>query len=693
MTESYRLSVILPAFNEQANIEEAITSVTEVAERLCSEHEIIVVDDGSSDRTAALVRAAAERDSRIRLVRHDHNRGYGEALRTGFLAARLDLVFFTDADNQFDLNDLERMLPWIDKVDVVAGYRLHRQDPRGRRLAAWAWNRLVRVFFYVPVRDIDCAFKLFRRYVFESLDLESVGAMLNTELMVKLGRAGAGVVEVGVSHRPRTAGKPRGAQPRVIALAMLELAKMYRRLQQTAAGQTELHVRVAEAPSSLRDPRRVVVIGGGIAGCATALRLSRAGHKVTLIERSPSIGGLVVSFSVGGTPLECFYHHIFPHEHDIISLIHSLGLGAKLGWYESSTGILHEGRIWPFTSPADLLRFAPLTMPQRIHAGLGALRMSRIRDWQPLDTVPAHAWLRGYCGDAVANIVWEPLLRAKFGSGAKTVPAAWMWGRLTQRGGARDSGREHLGYLRGGFKQLFDALDSELRHCGVDVRTATVVTGIEVAGDHVRGVATSDGLLAADDVVYAGTLNGLPRLLAGEHHDPRWLDADSLGVLCVVLELRRPLSPLYWTNVCDPSLPFGGIIEHTNLMPKEDYDGRHIVYLSRYFTHDEPVASADPRAEAERWVDLLMEHVGGLRREDILAIHPFRAGYAAPLVKLGQLDRIPPVTGPVGGLYVTTTAQIYPQDRGMDEGVRAGYRTADVILTASTEPECSRARP
>ncbi|MDQ2728256.1 MAG: FAD-dependent oxidoreductase [Actinomycetota bacterium] len=684
MTASYRLSVLLPAYNEEANIEQALTSATNVAERLCSAHEIIVIDDGSVDRTAELVRAASTLDSRIRLVQHDHNRGYGEALRTGFRAARLDLVFFTDADNQFDLDDLERFLPWIDKVAVVAGYRLRRQDPMLRRFVAWAWNRLVRLFFYVPVRDIDCAFKLFRRYVFESLDLESVGAMVNTELMVKLGRSGAGVVEVGVTHRPRTAGTPRGAHPKVILLAIVELAKMYRRLQQTDVDQSDLAVRTTSVPSlSAPDARRVVVIGGGIAGCAAALRLGRAGHKVTLVERSASIGGLVVSFSVGGTPLECFYHHIFPHEHDIITLIHSLGLGSKLGWFESSTGILHESKIWPFTSPADLLRFGPLTFPQRVHTGFGALRMSRVRDWQPLDTLPADAWLRGYCGNAAADIVWEPLLRAKFGSGAKTVPAAWMWGRLTQRGGARDNGREHLGYLRGGFRQLFEALDGELRQCGVDVQTGTEVKSIDVDGERVIGVTTSEGFVDADGVVFAGTLNGLPKLLASQYHDPRWLDADSLGVLCVVIELRRSLSDLYWTNVCDPSLPFGGIIEHTNLMPKEDYDGRHIVYLSRYFTHDEPVATTDPRAEAERWVDLLIDHVGGLHRDDILAVHPFRTGYAAPLVKLGQLDRIPPMTGPVAGLYVTTTAQIYPQDRGMDEGVRAGYRTADVILAAS----------
>jgi glycosyltransferase involved in cell wall biosynthesis len=224
------VSIVLPAYNEEANIEQALAEATGVAERLFGEHEIVVVDDGSTDRTGALARAAAERDPRVRLVAHQGNRGYGEALRTGFLAARLDFVFFTDADLQFDLDELEGFLQYAGTVDVVAGYRLNRQDPLVRRLMAYAWNLLVRVLFYVPVRDIDCAFKLFDRRVLRDVDLESVGAMVNTELMVKLGRAGASVVEVGVHHRPRRAGEARGASPRVVLTALREVKRMRRRL-------------------------------------------------------------------------------------------------------------------------------------------------------------------------------------------------------------------------------------------------------------------------------------------------------------------------------------------------------------------------------------------------------------------------------------------------------------------------------
>jgi glycosyltransferase involved in cell wall biosynthesis len=201
-----RLSIVLPAYNEEENIENAVAEATAAAEQLVADHEIIVVDDGSSDATAAKVKALAAKDPRVRLVAHGRNRGYGEALRSGFLSSRMNYVFFTDADLQFDMNELSLLLPYAGTVDVVAGYRLNRQDPLMRRLNAYGWNFLVRMLFYVPARDIDCAFKLFDRRVLSDVDIESVGAMVNTELMVKLGRRGASVVEVGVHHRPRRAG-------------------------------------------------------------------------------------------------------------------------------------------------------------------------------------------------------------------------------------------------------------------------------------------------------------------------------------------------------------------------------------------------------------------------------------------------------------------------------------------------------
>jgi len=424
---------------------------------------------------------------------------------------------------------------------------------------------------------------------------------------------------------------------------------------------------------------RVVVVGGGVAGATTALRLAQRGHDVVLTERSERLGGLVVSFEVGSTPLECFYHHVFPHESHIIALVDELGLSAKLDWRPSSVGVLTPGHLWPFTTPGDLLRFGPLSPLDRVRAGIGALRMARARDWRQLDRVPALEWLAGLTGGRAAAVIWEPLLRAKFGPASGQVPAAWIWGRLQQRTTGRRRGRERLGYMRGGFRQLFDALHAALAERGVDVRTSTPVGRILTENGRAVGVEANGDEVESDAVVFAGALPGLAPLLPGELADSRWSAIGGLGVLCVVLELTGPVSPIYWTNVCDPALPFGGVIEHTNFVPASDYGGRYVMYVSRYFTHEEDVAKADPTDEAARWVDVLDERFPGFDKRNVIAVHPFRTPYAAPLVTVGHLDRIPPVRAHVGGLYVCTTAQIYPQDRGMSEGTRMGNETADAV--------------
>jgi len=225
------LSIVMPAYNEEANVAKAIRGVVEAAEPLFEEIEILVVDDGSRDRTAEKVCEAARADPRVRLLRHSRNRGYGAAVTTGLRAARQPLIFYTDSDLQFDPRQVRDLLGRIDEFPVVVGYRRNRQDRWHRKLNAWAWNGLQRVCFGLAVRDVDCAFKLLRRDVLDGMPLVAQGAFFSTELLMRARAKGCRIAEVAVDHYPRRAGAPTGARLAVIMRAFREMWRLRRELR------------------------------------------------------------------------------------------------------------------------------------------------------------------------------------------------------------------------------------------------------------------------------------------------------------------------------------------------------------------------------------------------------------------------------------------------------------------------------
>lgn len=237
MTSTAKLSVILPAYNEELTIAGTLADLERYLGSTHPDYEVIVVDDGSTDNTAPLVQRWANRNSRYRLMRHRSNRGYGAALRTGFASATGDLIFFMDADGQFDIRDLDRFFPLIERYDGVIGFRLRRQDHAIRRLNAFGWNLLTRLILGLPFRDIDCAFKLFHRRVLESLHIESNGAMVNAEMLARIRARGFHLAQAGVRHLPRQAGLPTGGNPRVILRAFQELFALYGQLKQELRAQ------------------------------------------------------------------------------------------------------------------------------------------------------------------------------------------------------------------------------------------------------------------------------------------------------------------------------------------------------------------------------------------------------------------------------------------------------------------------
>jgi protoporphyrinogen oxidase len=431
---------------------------------------------------------------------------------------------------------------------------------------------------------------------------------------------------------------------------------------------------------------RTAVIGAGFSGLSAALELARRGIAVTVVEADPEVGGLAGSFDVNGERLEKFYHHWFTNDRHVGDLVDELGERDRIVYRPTRTGMYFANRIFRLSSPADVLKFSPLPLVDRVRLGILALRARGVKDWRALESETAEEWLIRLGGQRVYRVVWEPLLEGKFGPYASQVSAVWFWNKLKLRGGSRaKSGAEMLAYYRGGFAALADRLAHEVTSLGGDIRLSTPARGLVVDDGHVRGIETDDGVIDADAVIATPALPIVADLVA-PHAPQQWVDSlrriEYLANVCVVLELDRSLSDTYWLNVNDPGFPFVGVIEHTNFEPASTYGGRHIVYLSKYL----PESAELYRMPNDEVLDYCIPHLARMfpafERAWVRDHHVWRARYSQPIVGKHYSKLIPATETPIGGVYLSTMAQVYPEDRGTNYAIRDGRRVGRYVAAA-----------
>ena len=435
----------------------------------------------------------------------------------------------------------------------------------------------------------------------------------------------------------------------------------------------------------------VAVIGGGYLGLSASWYLAKNGFDVSLYEAESEIGGLARTLTLSdGNVIERFYHHWFISDTHILDWINELGGRDNICWNESTVEVFYANRLFRLGNPIELLKFEALSFKGRIRLGLLAIYVRFIRDWRKLEFMSARDWLLSVCGAEVYHIIWEPLLRGKFGADADTVSAVWMWNKLKLRGGTRDRlGREMLGYYSGGFHKLTKLISDSLCDVGVKVHLNTKVDSVLISDSDV---SISAGKKQKN---FDYCLSTLPpslnlEILEGNIESTFQEACEQsryIGNRCVILELNCKLSSTYWTNVNDPNFPFVAIIDHANFDKRTKFEARSVLYLSKYLPSTDPLFSV-PEDEYVDFCKLALKRVYPNFSDDmVIRSRAYSEKYSQPVVTkhYSKLKAALDATQ-ANRFFARSMANIYPEDRGTNYAVKQGKELANRMFNENLSP-------
>jgi len=430
--------------------------------------------------------------------------------------------------------------------------------------------------------------------------------------------------------------------------------------------------------------KRAIVIGGGPAGLKAAQVIARGGAEVTLLESAPVLGGLASSFDLQGVCIERYYHFICKGDDHLVGTLAELGLSDRLRWRDSRMAYFVNGRLYPFLTPLDLLRFHPLSPTDRIRAGLALVRACRMKE-DDLAPLPAVAWLRGLFGDAAYAVIWEPLMRFKFAEHAPEISAAWMWARMVRLSRSRASvWHEQLGYLEGGSRVVLEGLARDFQARGGHINLKADVQQILLEDDRAVGVRVGGETLPADAVVSTVTTSRFRQLATGLRgaYTERLARIPTIGIFCLFLRLSHGVTPFFWVNSNDRRVPFAGMIEYTNLNPMPELGGDHILYVPQYLSAADPRYTQTDEQVFRAYTDALTLIQPRFDRKAVKFYAVFRERFAQPLCLTDYRTTTPTVSTPIPNLFLTDSCQLHPHDRTISGSLGLGLEAGRLALTA-----------
>lgn len=419
----------------------------------------------------------------------------------------------------------------------------------------------------------------------------------------------------------------------------------------------------------------IAVLGAGPMGLAVAYQLARDGHHPVLFEADDRVGGMAAIFDFNGLDIERYYHFHCISDTAFLQVLAELGIAGKMHWVETKMGYFYQGKLYSWGNPVALLRFPGLSLIAKFRYGLHAFLSTKRKDWRPLDTLEATAWIKRWVGAEAYEVLWRKLFDYKFYDYANGLSAAWIWSRIRRIGRSRyDLFREKLGYLEGGSNTLLLALKADIEQHGGEVRLASPVSRVVIADGAVKGIQQGEQFHAFDKVISTVPLPYVSRLMPDL--PPAILDAfqsmKNIAVVCVIAKLKKSVSENFWLNTNDPEMDIPGLVEYSNLRPLQ----QHIVYVPFYMPAEHPKFAEPDSVFLDKVRRYLRKINPALSEDDFIELRASRYRYAQPICQPRHLERLPPVALPVKGLWVADTSYYYPEDRGISESVDFGRKMA-----------------
>ena len=434
--------------------------------------------------------------------------------------------------------------------------------------------------------------------------------------------------------------------------------------------------------------KSIAIIGGGFTGIIAAKELTKLGFKVTIFEANNQLGGLASGCHILGNPIEKSPHVVLKNDEYLFKLLEELKIKHKLNFFKSSISTYYDNKLYPMMNPIDLLKFSPLKFHNRIKAGLIVLYLQKVKNWKKLSSDTALSWLYKYAGDQVTKVMWEPLLKGKFGNYFDKVTMEFLWGRIKSRVDCRDakSNSEILCYLEGGWEVLIKKILQYLEKSNLcKINLNSIVSKIEndENEDKVK-LTVNEQIFFFDSVLLTVPSNVASRLLDGKSlklktflsnlEKIKYLDA-----AVMLFATKKPVSKYFWHNINIDNSPFVVLQTITNLIGNKNFNNNHVHYIVDYISRDHKYMKCTDQELISIWTNALQKLFPNFDSKSIIESKVLRVKNAQHIVDMGYEEKIPSYKTPLKNVYLCNFSQLYPMDRGINYSIRDGYKMAKLI--------------